>query len=199
MMEADKRFNYVSVLVGDRGTGKTTWLKGDPSVNIKGLFPSYLEQNKKVLITDTLDHPAYREFPMIRMEQIPRWKKGVYRLIIRPDEFVPAIEYFQEHIWNALVVVEDAYKVMQERIPKPVSRYIIDTKQKNVDMIFMYHTWGWVVPKLATICDAFEIFKTEDSPEIRKQAIAGCYNRVLQAYNQVMADPSPFARKSVLK
>ncbi len=183
--------NMVSVLVGDRGTGKTTYLKK--------LIPIYLAKGMKVLIIDTLAHDAYVDIPIISIAQLPAWKKGVYRLIIPSYEFNEAIAQVKEHVWNALIVVEDAYKVIKRKLPKEVEEYIIDTKQKNVDMIFMYHSWAWVMKDLITIADCFQLFKTGDHPSYRKEAMAGCYPQVERAYNKVMQSKNPYETISILK
>jgi hypothetical protein len=49
------------------------------------------------------------------------------------------------------------------------------------------------------ICDALELFKTEDSPKVRKEALGGAYPRVQAAYDRIQAHPNQFYHESILK
>ncbi len=39
------RFNLVGLIIGQRGTGKTSFIKGDKAVNVQGLIQIYQKKN----------------------------------------------------------------------------------------------------------------------------------------------------------
>ena len=148
----------------------------------------------KVLIVDDFDHPAYRDVPMIKAEQLKYWKKGVYRLITSNiDEALLAIN---NDVWNGLVVFEDCFKYVGQKFTKPMSKLIIDAKQKNLDFVFMYHCWAWVALDLARRCNAYIIFKAMDTPQSRFNPKDAPYlSALIDEYYNVMADPNEYKNK----
>ena len=64
-----------------------------------------------------------------------------------------------ETVWNCLIVFEDAHKHQYNRIDRSVMRLMGDSKQKNVDIIFMYHNFGLAPKDLYRYLDYIEIFK----------------------------------------
>jgi hypothetical protein len=102
------RENYVCVEVGDRHTGKTTWVLGNKELSIEGLIPSYLGNGMKVLVIMTLYHNAYNDIPEITIKQLPRWKKGVFKLIVPEYRFNEVYPIIRKYVWNALIIVEDS-------------------------------------------------------------------------------------------
>jgi len=184
------RINLVSIFCGRRGTGK--------SYNfLKNLLPTYLKKHPKrrVLIVDTLNHPMYRGITQIKSEMLFRWRApgGVYRIFGEdPDTMLENIE---KYLGNALVVFEDASKYIDANLQNSVKRLVLDSKQKNLDMIFMFHGFSYIPPKLLRISDAITIFKS-DNPDYRKKEIVA-YEDVKKAWQAVMDDPNPYAQKTV--
>jgi len=180
-------FNKVTGFVGGAGTGKTTTLRNMMNV--------YLKKGMKVLIVDDFDHPTYRDVPKITIEQLPRWKGGIYRLIHSEvnEKVFPAIN---ENVWNALVVFEDCFKYVGNRFTKPMLKLVIDAKQKNVDFVFMYHCWAWVALDLARRADAYVMFKANDTPESRFTSKDAPYlPKMLSEFQAVLKDESQFKTK----
>jgi hypothetical protein len=192
-------FNTVTGIFGMRGSGKTAFLKGDDSLNIAGIIRSYPPKGMKVLIIDTIDHTSYRDIAIIAPEQLAKWQKGIYRIFMRPEE----IQVFNKHIntlknfYNTLLVYEDAYKHQAEKLDKPMKELIIDSKQKNIDIIFMYHAWAMAPLDLFRMIDYIEVFKTKDTPKAREGAMPGYYQEALTIHNEVMKNPSRFYHKTL--
>ena len=190
-------FNTVAAIFGQRGTGKTQYLKGNKELNLPGFFSSYLNKGMKILIIDTIDHPAYKEVPIIRIEQLKSWKKGVYRIFLRPSEIPQLINLLNTlpSAYNTLIVCEDAYKYIKDKFFEGLEEFIINSKQKNIDIIFMYHCWAWAPKDLFRVLDLIEVFKTKDSPAARKDSMPGYFEDAMKVYNEVNKNRSLFYHK----
>lgn len=201
------RFNQVGIVIGMRGTGKSLFILGskyiskpeDKKLGIRGIFDIYLKKNMKVLIIDTLDHPAYREIPVIDQQNFSKWNSGIVRTFLEPDHIMKVINIINTtpSMNNTLIICEDAGKYTDTRLPRPFKRLIADSKQRNIDIIFMYHCF------MDTPTDVFrkgvdyiQLFKTEDNPLVRKNNLR-LFDKVLAAYEEVKAHPSNFFGKFI--
>jgi hypothetical protein len=143
---------------------------------------------------DTFDHPAYRHIPRINCAMLPRWRgAGVFRIFGECTD--QTLEYIDKYVRNALILFEDATKYIEPNLPKEVKRFIFDSKQKNLDLMFMFHGFSYCPPKLLRATDNAIIFKC-DNPDYRKKEIVG-YEEIKQAWTEVMNDPNPYAQKTV--
>lgn len=201
------RFNQVGIIIGMRGTGKSLFVLGsryiskaeDKALGIKGVLDIYLKKNMKVLIIDTLDHPAYRAIPVINQENFTKWTSGIVRTFLEPDDIMKVINIINTtpSMNNTLIICEDAGKYTDTRLPRPFKRMIADSKQRNIDIIFMYHCF------MDTPTDVFrkgvdyiQLFKTEDNPLVRKNNLR-LFDKVLAAYEEVKKHPSNFFGKFI--
>jgi len=187
-----ERINYITTIVSGRGTGKTTF--------VKEFIPVYLKQNKKVLIVDTFDHPSYSDVPLIKPTDLKRWKKnaaGVKRIIVNPSSIDEDTECINQHVSNCLIVFEDCKKYIGTKLPSAISQLIIDSKQLNNDIFFLYHAWGWISLDILRTSDFMVVGKTKDSPEMRKQYLGGAYAECLKAYQKVQQHQSNYFRITV--
>lgn len=187
--------NIVGAIFGMRGTGKTEYLKGNESLKLPGLIKSYIKKGMKVLIVDTFDHPSYRDIPIIKEEQFTVWKRGCYRIYVNVDKMPELCTAIAEHLWNCLVVFEDSHKHQFRTIDRSIMRLIGDSKQKNIDILFMYHNWGLAPKDLYRYLDFIEVFKTKDHPAVRKDDMPGYYEQAEQVYNEVKAHNSRYYHK----
>lgn len=202
----DDRFNEVGTILGQRGTGKTLYLIGsklssnpnDKPLNKKGLLDIYVAKGMKILIVDTLDHPSYRNIPILKQNEFLKFRSGVARVIFEPDNMNKFINLINRAPFmnNTLIVLEDAGKWTGEKLSAQLKRLIIDTKQRNIDIILMYHCFIDTPANLFTKTDFIKLFKTEDSPEIRKERMR-LYSKVAEAYEQVKKHPSNFHGKYI--
>ncbi len=181
------RTNKVVMVLGRRGSGKTTF--------VKNLIAQYhkLHPHQKILVVDTFDNPVW-ELKTIHPEDIKRWRRGMaLTYSSEPEEL---FEILEKHLRNALVVFEDAVKYIGHRLPPPLKRLVIDSKQKNLDIIFVFHSFGHAPLDLWRLVDYIEIFKTADSPEIRKNYIVN-FEEVQRVWEAVTKSPNPYEHGTV--
>lgn len=189
-----KRLNTICAIFGQRGSGKTDYLLGNPQHKLPGIINLYPKKDMKVLIIDTFDHPSYKDVPVLPMNMLNKWDSGIYRAYT-PAEDIPKLNKLLRDspaIWNALLVYEDAYKHTSKTIDRSLINLMADSKQKNLDMLFMYHSFGQAPQDLYRYLDFIELFKTKDSPDNRKNCMPGYYDEAMKIYNQVKTNPSPF-------
>jgi hypothetical protein len=191
--------NTVSGIFGIRGTGKTSYLKGDKEFNLPGIFPVYQKKNMKVLIVDTFDHPKYRDITYLTPRKLVAFKEGIARTYVRPDQMPDLTRLICEcnSLWNTLIVYEDAQKHQHKVLDRPTIRLIGDSKQKNMDIVFMFHNWFQAPKDLYLYLNYIEVFKTKDSPESRRESIqqAGYFDEAMSVYNEVKAHDSKYYHK----
>ena len=182
------RINYVNAILGRRGTGKTVY--------VKKLIEKYQQAHpeQKILILDTIDHPAYRHVPEISIEKLKYWHKpSMYRIFKgNPDSILEAVN---KNLSNTLLILEDASKYMRNRLSDDVRQFIFDSKQKNLDIIFLFHGFMSAPPELFRLVDNLVIFKC-DHPRNRKNAIPN-YEEVLAVYKRVMKNTNPYANETI--
>ena len=193
-MMSKPRVNVVTIIVGDRGTGKTTFLKGDPALQIPGKLPRYVANNSKVkiLVVDTFDNPMWRHYPLIEINQLDRWSAGPARIFSSDtDELLHAISV---RLHNAVVVFEDATKFIGSRLNKDTKRFILDSKQKNLDLYFIFHYLMAIPADLSRVSDIIVMFKTKElfSPALRSKfpnpSVEYLFNKVQKAKSPFYCD-----------
>lgn len=203
----DERFNTLTAILGKRGSGKSLYLLGskhssnpkDKPLNKIGMLDVYEQKPMKQLIVDTIDHPSYRNIPILAAKDLPNWQSGIYRCFTK-KEHIPNLLYFlnsQKSIWNTHLIFEDAYKHTFKTIDRSLIELMSDSKQKNIDITFMYHAFGQAPPDLFRNLDYIELFKTKDSPKSRSDFMPGYYEEALEVYEKVKADKDPFKHLTI--
>lgn len=193
------RFNKIVGIFGKRGTGKTAYTVGDKEHNVLGIINFYLKRGVKVLVIDTMDHPKYRHIPFMPQGKFDKWKSGVYRILIRADDIAKINKMLSDSpaTWNSVLIYEDAKKHTSKSVDKYMLALLGDSKQKNIDIFFMYHNFGECPPDLFRKLDYIECFKTMDSPRCRKDLMPGYYDEAEKIYTEVKNNPSPFFHKLI--
>ncbi len=180
------RINKVSLIVGGRGQGKTDFIK-----NV--IFPL----KKRRIICDTFDSPVWRTYKtfihperesetieMIDFDQVKNSDSGTFRLISSDTDRI--FETIEKEAWNALVVIEDATRFISKNVDSNVRKFVLDTKQRNLDLIFVFHSLSDVPPDLIRWSDTLTLFKTNENftsymrTKIPNQSIEKAFNRVKQ-------------------
>ncbi len=178
------RVNKIILVLGKRGTGKTTYIK-EVLVNTKFY--------EKVLIVDTFANPMYNEIPEMKMINIKNWKKGTYRIYDSNTEDM--LNEIESHIKNSLIIFEDSVKYINKVLQSSVRKIVIDSKQKNNDVIFIFHGFASTPPELFRLSDLIVMFRTDD-PHYRKNEIIE-FDAIEQAYNQISKSKNQFDKKII--
>lgn len=201
------RFNLVGSIIGGRGTGKSLFVLGseftskpdDRQLKIPGLIRTALNNGFKVFSIDTLDHPAYKKIPILTPAAFPKFKSGVARVFMEPDKILRLVDDINRapHFNNTFLIFEDAGKYTEYRLPPAFKRLIADSKQRNIDILFVYHCWADTPNDVFKKgCDYIQLFKTSDSPEIRKPYLSE-FNKVMAAHTDLQKAPGRFAGKYI--
>lgn len=160
------RNNKVILLAGNRGRGKTDFAKSVldqsplPKVLVVDTFDSDSWQNMQ-----THDHPdwAGRNIPIVHPTKLHLLKnrKGIFRTFSSDVSLLK--ELIEKHIQNTFVIFEDATKYVNARLSEEMRKFVYDTKQKNVDALFIFHALASIPPELVRVSDILTLFKTGDS------------------------------------
>lgn len=142
------RNNHVNITIGRRGCGKTTYLLN------KIIIPQ--SKKKKVLIIDTAYNDKYNSITRISPEKLYAWKKGV--VYITGSDALKALDFISD-LYNALIIFEDSTRYIRWNIPDNIRTLILDSKQKNLDLIFVYHGLNFVQPEMYKLADSLTIMK----------------------------------------
>lgn len=159
------RTNKVILVAGKRGTGKTDFIK-NLAFKMSVRFP-------KVLVVDTFDSDVWHNLntwnaptrninvPQIPVDMFKRWTKGVGRMFSGETELI--MSTVQEHARNSFIIFEDATKYIGNKLTKDVKYFVLDSKQKNLDLVFIFHSLMAIPPDLIRVADALVLFKTNDN------------------------------------
>jgi hypothetical protein len=153
------RLNKKYIAVGRMGTGKTTLARQFAAAS--GL---------KICVVDTDDHPSYSDLELYNPANLDKWKKGNIRIITSDPEKV--LLQLNRYCSNAFIIIEDAAKYITSNVGKDIKRFIIDTRKRNFDVVFMFHFLADVPPYLAKQYDHMLLFKVGDNlkTELKKFA-----------------------------
>lgn len=179
-----ERTPQVILIVGRRKAGKTVF----------GRKMIESTQHKKILVVDTFEHPDYTDFQTITPDMLSRWKNGRKRIMWRSDE---DLQYVNEHVRNSLIVLEDCSKYITGDISAPVRGIIFDSKQKNNDVILMYHGFRFIPPKLLSNVNYITLFKIGEEISASKNKIPN-YDELLKAHKQIQQSSNPYINKTFL-
>lgn len=193
-MEAE-RTNNVLIVVGNRSTGKTDF--------IKSIVRS--SSQEKTLIVDTFDNPVWRNMKTwddpngentpihsIAPEHLLSWKKGTYLMYDSDTDYL--MDHVQRNLSNALMVLEDATKYVGSKLTKDQKKFVIDSKQKNLDLIFVFHSLTDVPRDLIRISDYVTLCKTGEEWNATLQ---NKFHKVKAAFDHVAKSKNQYEKITV--
>ncbi len=142
--------NYIQLLVGKRGCGKTT-LAIDLAMRTK----------KNIIVINTDQNQAYKDFEIVPLRMLSTWKgtKGV----CITDYPLEALKMLNKYQSNLFVICDDTQKYIRGAVDKNAIQFIINHRMRNFDVIFMYHALKFIPPYLAEQFNQIVLFKTLDS------------------------------------
>lgn len=166
------RINQVYIHCRGRGAGKTTFYLGNEEKGVRGLIPEYHKSHprKSIVIFDTFDSPDYRKYPIADSPRMIKELKGqIFRISDSDTEKFWKI--LDLHIDNSLVILEDSTKYVGSNLTKDQIKIVVDSKQKDNDIFFTFHSLALVAPGLVRISNDLILGKTKEeyTSEIRKK------------------------------
>lgn len=188
------RNNIVICIAGMKGTGKTDYTKEHI------LFSS---KRSKKLIVDSMDnsvwrtlkthaHPAYESIkvPFISLEKLSVWKSGTYRHF--SSELEPVFLTISEHLYDTLIIVEDATRFLEGTVSTNIRKFLYDCKQRNNDVVFVFHSLSDIPPKIVRGSDYFVIFKTLDGKLSTSKFALPVFQEAIDAHRKnIVPDYTP--------
>ncbi|MCX6265863.1 MAG: hypothetical protein NTW16_00695, partial [Bacteroidetes bacterium] len=132
--------------------------------------------------------------PVLTPEMISRWKTPtIYRMFGgNIKEMLTAIN---QDLTNCLVIYEDASKYITKNLQPEVRNTVYDSKQKNLDLLFLFHGFAAISPELFRMVDIYTIFKT-DNPDYRRAEMV-YYEDIKKAWDEVMKSKNKYIKKTV--
>lgn len=176
--------NKIYTVIGGRGQGKTPFILGGDFE--EGLASIYLKKGMSVLVIDEFDHHKYRHVPSLSPTdyKILSSRPGIYRTLCKLQN-MPTLFPHLANVWNTLIIFEDCFKYIPQRLTKDQVAILGNSKQQNNCLVFMHWCWGLAQPDIIRMTNYFVIFKTSDSPEARKDYLKGCYDKCMYAFNHI--------------
>lgn len=153
------RGNHAMVIVGRKRTGKSTLANKIAS--------SKAYKNRRVLIINVNNSPAYNEHPVISYPEMMAWKgSGTYQFYDRDHErmFARLLEIFkpERNRFNGLILFEDCTKYIESHPSKQIKSFLVDHRMWNADLLFTFHSLTMVPPFFWQMTSKLILLKTQD-------------------------------------
>jgi len=183
------RINKVTCLVGKRGSGKTTYL-------IKILTELALHHpDRGILIVDMIQNQAYKDIPLMDFDMLDRWTgKGMYRISGENIEEIVAL--ITGKVRNCFVVFEDSTRFILKVLSRNVRKLIVDSKQTNNDIFFVYHGFRLIPPEMFQWIDNLVLFKTKGGPDYRRDDLED-FELINEAWIKVQRHPDQYYKQTI--
>lgn len=174
-----ERINYIQLLIGKRGCGKTT--------TAIALAQS---TGNRIIVINTDNNDAYASFELVPLSKLHAWKgrKG----ICVTHEPLQALEILNKYQKNLLIICDDTQKYISQSVEKEARTFIINHRMNNFDLIFMYHSLKFVPPYLAMQFNQIILFKTLDSNMSELRNKYNNFNALEKKMLEIKANPSPY-------
>lgn len=161
------------LVVGGPGVGKTTFLKKVAQ-----------SHKKKVLVFDPVGDVQWGSFPRMAIKYLPAWQRGIKRIMEANTK--EALQKISLHVWNALLIFDDATNYIDYFRDESILRLITLRRHRNVDSIFVFHSLKAVPTDLYKYSTHLLLFPTQDSEqELKRLSKIVNFERILQLYKKV--------------
>lgn len=175
-----QRDNVTGIIVGRKAQGKSTKIR-----QIVDRYPS----DKRVLIVDVNNSPAYQDIPRMEVRHVRHWRKGVYKINNR-DKSAMLWEIL-EYVRNALVVFEDCTKYIKGNVGEEVISFLVDQRMYNLDLLFTFHSVKRIPPQFWEMTNYLVLFKTNENIDTpRNRNVIPNYEAVQQAFERIKNAPA---------
>jgi len=205
--------NKVAVITGGRGTGKTEETKKAIRIalasrpNLKCLIVNDADTDTWRYI-DAFDQPQVNSIPIIDKKDIPFWE-GEPRLMRTADGDVDkTIIKVKKYCTNMLLVIEDTSRHYEGHCPPFLKTLVLNSKQYNIDILFVYHFIAQIPPRLANLLDILQLHYTGDeygseikkrfkNPKVRTALhyLNQCHKKYMKVKEEVEQVPEPLRKE----
>ncbi|MCR5040058.1 MAG: hypothetical protein K6A94_12085 [Bacteroidales bacterium] len=183
---SEPREVFVMVILGRKGTGKTTY--------IRRLINKSLQNKRRVLVV-TPNFDDFQGIPMVHPDYPQRVAtyKGARKIICRADP--KAIDEICKNFRHGLLVFDDCRAYIDDKPSIYLKSLLISARHDDVDIIAVGHGFTTVPPQFFAYATHFMIFATTDNPINRKKNVRD-YPTVEATVNKVnhdaLTDPHTF-------
>jgi len=196
---SDIRVNNIIIICGNRGTGKTDFLKA---------FIQNAKKNfDKIIITDVFKNPAWRNMKTwdnpngiketiqdIKPDKVKYLKRGIKH--VWDSDADKLMDCIDKDVMDTLVVMEDGSKYFDTSMTKTQTKITLDTKQKNIDLVIAFHGVTFVPLKLIRIADFIYLKKSGDSPKVIADRLPTAPN-ALKIAQEIERSKDPYITKII--
>jgi hypothetical protein len=173
------KLNIVTAIAGDKGTGKTWYVKESLKkvlddrpvkvliiINYDNTVWHYLENNEEVKF---LPPEQLTPIPIIDKDDIPYWCMNQIHQdnrIMRTNDrnVLETLRIIESYASNITILIEEAGKYFEDgRLPTYMNDLLQDSKGKNVDTVMAFHYIFEIPKKVAMKLDYLCIKKTGDN------------------------------------
>jgi hypothetical protein len=188
-----ERINHSSIIVGRKGTGKST--------TANNLAVEYARRTgKKALIIDVNGSPAYKDHPLLTTHQLKTWKPDANTRVARYylQDHKEMFQAITDHFRNGFVVFEDCTKYIDPNPSRQIKTFLVDHRMWNVDMLFTFHSFKRVPNFFWEMTNYVIILKTQEEFETaRNRSIIPNFEKVKEAREKVMKHKSDYYNLTV--
>lgn len=188
--------NSVTLVIGRRGTGKTNFVKRlirkspMPKKLVIDTFDSEVWQTM-----ESFDDPDGKNIFLIDMDysHFAGWKKGLYRLW--DSDTKKQLQYIDKFARNTFLVFDDATKYIGSKLEPEIIRFILDSKQKNLNIVLCFHALGKVPTDLFRYSNYVVLHKTNEN--MTSWLKNKCPKEVVDVFDEVNNHPDKYHRVTV--
>ncbi len=99
--------------------------------------------------------------PVLKNEDEFKAFESGYARMFSPDTEM-MFQLIECHLRNTLLIIEDGSKFIGKQLSRSFKGFMYDSKQKNLDIIIVFHNLAAIPPELVRIADTLTLFKTND-------------------------------------
>ena len=184
--KTETREVYVMVVLGKKGTGKTTY--------IRRLINKALMVKRRVLVV-TPNYDDFRGIPMVHPDYPQRVAtyKGARKIVCVAEP--KTIDEICKVFRHGMLVLDDCRAYIDDKPSIYLKNMLISARHYDVDIIAVGHGFTTVPPQFFAYATHFMVFATTDNPINRKRNVRN-YPEVEATVNQVnhdaLTDPHTF-------
>ncbi len=173
------RDNWIYLLVGKRGCGKTT-----TAIRLARKI------GNPIMVINTDNNDAYKDFEIVPLSKLYQWK-GKEGICITDDP-LEALRIVNLHLLNTFIICDDTQKYIRGSVHEKAIKFIINHRMRNFDVVFMYHALKFVPPYLSDQFNQIVLFKTLDSNMSDLKNRFNNADTLIKKMAEIKAHPSPY-------